>query len=142
MYIINIYTIQYIHIKTMNIILSNSSKKPIYEQITDQMKVAILSGELRSGVPLPSMRTLANELRISVITTKRAFNDLEAEGYIESVQGKGSFVSAIDPETLKEFNLKKIEGDLQRSVEAAINSGISLEEMTSMLGILYKESKS
>ena len=80
----------------MNIIISNSSGKPIYEQITSQIKNMIISGQLSAGDPLPSMRALAKELRISVITTKRAYNDLEQEGFIETITGKGSFVAAKD----------------------------------------------
>ena len=80
----------------MEIIISNSSGKPIYEQITDQVKSQIMSGQLKAGDALPSMRALAQSLRISLITTKRAYNDLEAEGFIETVAGKGSFVAAQD----------------------------------------------
>ena len=90
----------------MEIIISNSSGKPIYEQITDQVKSQIMSGQLKAGDPLPSMRALAQSLRISVITTKRAYNDLEAEGFIETVAGKGSFVAAQDPGLLREANLR------------------------------------
>ncbi|MBR4286011.1 MAG: GntR family transcriptional regulator, partial [Methanocorpusculum sp.] len=90
----------------MNIIISNSSGKPIYEQITAQIKRMILSGELEDGAALPSMRLLAKELRISVITTKRAYTDLERDGFIETVVGKGSFVSQKNPDILREQQLK------------------------------------
>lgn len=83
----------------MEIVISNSSGRPIYEQIADQVKSQIVSGQLKAGDPLPSMRQLAQSLRISVITTKRAYNDLEAEGFIETVAGKGCYVSAQDPES-------------------------------------------
>ncbi len=84
----------------MDIIISSSSGKPIYEQISSQIKAMILSGQLREGDSLPSMRLLAKELRISLITTKRAYNDLQQEGFIQTITGKGSFVAAQDPQSL------------------------------------------
>ena len=122
----------------MEIIISNSSGKPIYEQITDQVKSQIMSGQLKAGDPLPSMRALAQSLRISVITTKRAYNDLEAEGFIETVAGKGSFVAAQDPELLREANLKLAEENIRRAVEVAKRGGISKDELTEMVDILYE----
>ena len=107
----------------MEIIISNSSGKPIYEQITDQVKSQIMSGQLKAGDALPSMRALAQSLRISLITTKRAYNDLEAEGFIETVAGKGSFVAAQDPELLREANLKLAEENIRRAVEVAKRGG-------------------
>ena len=103
----------------MEIVISNSSGKPIYEQITDQVKSQIMSGQLNAGDPLPSMRALAQSLRISLITTKRAYNDLEAEGFIETVAGKGSFVAAQDPQLLREANLRLAEDGIRRAVEVA-----------------------
>ena len=90
----------------MDIILSNSSGIPIYQQISSQIKGLIINGTLKEGDALPSMRTLAMELRISVITTKRAYEELEHDGFIESYTGKGSFVKAQNPELLREENLK------------------------------------
>ena len=109
----------------MEIVISNSSGKPIYEQITDQIKAQIMAGSLKAGDPLPSMRTLAADLRVSVITTKRAYNDLEAEGFIETVTGKGSFVAAQDPQLLRESNLREAEAHIGRAVEVARRAGIS-----------------
>lgn len=122
----------------MEIIISNSSGKPIYEQITDQVKSQIMSGQLKAGDALPSMRALAQSLRISLITTKRAYNDLEAEGFVETVAGKGSFVAAQDPELLREANLKLAEESIRRAVEVAKRGGISKDELTEMVDILYE----
>lgn len=122
----------------MEIIISNSSGKPIYEQITDQVKSQIMSGQLKAGDALPSMRALAQSLRISLITTKRAYNDLEAEGFIETVAGKGSFVAAQDPELLREANLKLAEENIRRAVEVAKRGSISKDELTEMVDILYE----
>lgn len=123
----------------MEIILSNSTAKPIYEQITDQIKHMILDGTLKGGDALPSMRTLAQDLRISVITTKRAYNDLEAEGYITTVAGKGCFVSSIDPELLRENNVRKMERHMQDAIDIAKRCGIGLGELTEILEILFEE---
>lgn len=123
----------------MDIIISNSSGKPIYEQITTQIKGMILSGVLKQGEALPSMRLLAKELRISVITTKRAYEDLERDGFIETVVGKGSFVAARNMQLLREEQLKEIEHYLQEAVNAAVAGGVSLKEMQEMLALLYKE---
>ena len=103
----------------MDIIISNSSGKPIYEQITSQIKSMIISGELKEGDALPSMRLLAKELRISVITTKRAYDDLERDGFIESFTGKGSFVAQKNVEFIREEQLKAAEEHLKNAVCAA-----------------------
>ena len=123
----------------MDIIISNSSDKPIYEQITTQMKNLIMSGQLKEGMPLPSMRTLAKELRISVITTKRAYEDLEREGFIYTGVGKGSFVKAADVRLVREEKLKEIEELLSKAVDLASQSGISQEEVVEILNIYYSE---
>lgn len=123
----------------MDIIISNSSDKPIYEQITTQMKNLIMSGQLKEGTPLPSMRTLAKELRISVITTKRAYEDLERDGFISTVVGKGSFVKAADVRLVREEKLKEIEELLSKAVDLASQSGISQEEVLEILNIYYSE---
>ena len=122
----------------MEIVISNSSGKPIYEQITDQVKSQIMSGQLKAGDALPSMRALAQSLRISLITTKRAYNDLEAEGFIETVAGKGSFVAAQDPQLLREANLRLAEESIRRAVEVAKRGGINRKELTEMVDILYE----
>lgn len=123
----------------MNIIISNSSGKPIYEQITSQIKQQILSGQLQSHDALPSMRFLAKELRISVITTKRAYEDLEKDGFIYTVVGKGSFVADANHELIREEQLKKIEEHLEQAVEIASQSNVSREEVAEMLQMLYEE---
>lgn len=123
----------------MDIIISNSSGKPIYEQITSQIKNLVITGELKPGDPLPSIRVLAKELRISVITTKRAYEDLERDGFIVSVPGKGTFVADQSIEMLRERQLKIVEEHLQTGVYAAKMAGISLDELVEMLGILYGE---
>ena len=123
----------------MNIIISNSSGKPIYEQITSQIKNMIVAGELKPGEALPSMRLLAKELRISVITTKRAYEDLERDGYIYSVVGKGSFVADANMELMKEEHLRRIEENLQNAVEAARISHIELQELQDILKMLYED---
>lgn len=117
----------------MDIILSNSSDKPIYEQISSQIKANIMSGELASGEKLPSIRSLASGLRVSVITTKRAYSDLEAAGFIETVQGKGSFVAAGNREFLREEGLRRIEGLLDQAVSEAVRLGVSRGELHEML---------
>lgn len=122
----------------MNITISNSSGKPIYEQITSQIKNCIITGELRPGDALPSMRLLAKELRISVITTKRSYNDLEQEGFIETITGKGSFVEDRDISIIREGSLRMAEEHLSRAVEIARENGIALEELTEVLKVLYE----
>lgn len=123
----------------MNIVISNSSQEPIYEQITRQIKNMIMRGELREGDMLPSIRSLAKELQISVITTKRAYQELENDGYIVTVQGKGSFVAAQNKELLREMCLKIVEEKLAEAVDAAKTIELTLEEMQEMLRILYEE---
>ncbi len=122
----------------MDIIISNSTGEPIYTQITSQIKTMIMSGELKAGDALPSMRNLAGQLRISVITTKRAYEDLERDGFIESYTGKGCFVKAQNEEMLREENLKQVEALLLEASEKAKLTGISLEEMKEMLELLFE----
>ena len=122
----------------MDIILSNSSGKPIYEQITDQIKEQIMAGTLTAGDALPSMRLLARELRISVITTKRAYEDLERDGFLENVPGKGCFVAPQNRELLREAQLRRVEERLSQAVEEARRGGLPLEELHEMLDLLYR----
>jgi Predicted transcriptional regulators len=122
----------------MDIIISNASGKPIYEQITSQIKAMILNGTLQEGESLPSMRLLAKELRISVITTKRAYEDLERDGFIETVTGRGSFVAGKNLEFVKEEHLRMIEEKLQAAVTLAKTADISLEELLEMLKLLHE----
>lgn len=123
----------------MYVHISNSSSEPIYSQIVSQIKGAILSGILKQGDPLPSMRHLAKELRISVITTKRAYEELEGEGYIVSQIGKGSFVAPRNMELLKEQQLRKVESHLISAIEESKAYGISLDELKEMLMLLGSE---
>ena len=123
----------------MDIIISNSSGKPIYEQIVSQIKNMIITGELKPGDALPSMRLLAKELRISVITTKRAYEELERDGFIESVMGKGSYVAAQNPELIREEHLRKVEEYMEKAVERARLANISLEELIEIMTMLYQE---
>lgn len=123
----------------MDIIISNSGDKPIYEQITGQIKNMVMNGRLKEGDALPSMRTLAKELRISVITTKRAYEDLERDGFITTIVGKGSFVRAADTRLIREEKLKQIEGLLAEAVSLASQSGISRAEINEVIDILYQE---
>ena len=122
----------------MDIIISNASGKPIYEQITEQIKEQIMNGELNEGNPLPSMRALAQQLRISIITTKRAYEELEREGFIESFTGKGSFVAARNRELFREENLRQIEQSLTLAVGKAKLCGVSYEELSEILKMLFE----
>lgn len=121
----------------MNILITNSGGVPIYEQISSQIKGMILSGTLKEGDSLPSMRALAQDLRVSVITTKRAYESLEAEGLIESFTGRGSFVAAQNAELLREQNLREIERCLNDACEIAKRSGVALGELSEILELLY-----
>jgi len=123
----------------MNIILSNTNGRPLYEQIISQIKGLILNGTLKDGDPLPSMRFLAKELRISVITTKRAYEELERAGLIETVTGKGSFVAAKNKETIRDEHRRRSEELLLQAIRAAKESGISLKELSEMLNTLYSK---
>ena len=123
----------------MDIIISNASDKPIYEQIVTQMKDLILTGELEEGQQLPSIRALASDLRISVITTKRAYAELEAQGFVETVQGKGSFVAGGNAELLREERLRRVEDLLGSAVREARGAGIGLEELHDMLDVMAEE---
>ncbi len=121
----------------MNIIITNSAQSPIYEQIYEQIKALIVSGALKEGDALPSMRMLAKELRISVITTKRAYEELERDGFIESVTGKGSFVKGTNTELFKEEQLKQMETYLISAVNAAKSADITLAQLHELLDYLY-----
>ena len=121
----------------MDIIISNSGGVPIYDQITRQMKGLILRGELKEGEALPSMRLLAKELRISVITTKRAYEELEREGFINTVPGKGCFVAPQNPELAREDALRRAEEHLSQAVDIARTAGLTLSELTETLNLLY-----
>ena len=123
----------------MEIIISSNSSKPIYEQITSQIKHAIMNGELKSGDPLPSMRALAKDLHISVITTQKAYEDLQRDGFIESAAGRGTFVSSQNKEFICEEQLRLAEAKLQEAAEIGRLNGISLETLTKLLTMFYDE---
>ncbi len=123
----------------MNIIISNSSHEPIYEQVVKQIKSMVMRGELKEGELLPSIRNLAKELQISVITTKRAYDELEKDGYISSIPGKGSFVAAQNIELLKETRIRVVEEKLIEAIETAKSIQLTLEDLQQMITILYKE---
>lgn len=122
----------------MNIIISNSSEIPIYEQIKNQIKDMIIDSTLKAGDALPGMRTLAKDLKVSVITTKRAYNDLEIEGYIITIPGKGSFVANMNREILREEQLRNIEDKLQEAVDIARPVNVTLQELIEMMEIIYR----
>ena len=123
----------------MDIIIRNSSDKPIYEQVSSQIKNKIMDGTLESGEMLPSMRALAKDLHISVITVQRAYEDLTRDGFIETVSGKGSFVASQNKEFIQEEQLRKAEELLQQVVDIGRSHGISYEQMANILKMLYEE---
>lgn len=122
----------------MELYISNTGQEPIYAQITRQIRDLILAGKLKEGDALPSIRLLAKELRISVITTKRAYEDLEAAGFIRTVPGRGSFVAPQNPALHREESLKKVEAHLQDAVDAARRGGIGYEELSETLRLLWE----
>ena len=121
----------------MVIILSNSSDEPIYQQIVSQIKAQIMSGELAAGDALPSMRALAGQLRISVITTKRAYEELEHDGFIETVAGKGCYVKTQNTDFLREETVRQTEELLSKACEKGRMCGLTLEEMKEILELVY-----
>jgi GntR family transcriptional regulator len=125
----------------MRIIIANSSQDPIYEQISRQFKAQIISGDLAEGALLPSIRRLAQDLAISVITTKRAYEELEREGFIDTVGGKGTFVAAQNPQFLREKRMRIVEEKLAAAVSEARLAGIGAEELARMLELLYREAE-
>lgn len=125
----------------MDIIISNSSGVPIYEQIEEQIKSQIMTGELVEGEALPSMRILAKDLKISIITTKRAYEDLERDGFIESITGKGSFVKGINSDIVRENMMFAIQELIENAVDKAILGKVSLEDLQEMVGLLYEEKR-
>ena len=123
----------------MDIFISNTSGKPIYELIAAQIKDKILTGQLKEEELLPSIRLLAKELRISVITTKRAYEELERAGFIVTVAGKGSYVAPQNPQLMREEHLRRIEQHLSNAIEEARTGGIPQEEIYNILNLLYQE---
>ncbi|KAA8719891.1 GntR family transcriptional regulator [Corynebacterium spheniscorum] len=120
----------------MDIIVSNASSQPIYAQIKDQLKAAIMNGQLSEGEKLPSIRRLASQLRVSVITTKRAYDELEVEGFINTMQGRGSFVASKNIDLLKEAHRQKVEDQLRAALELAAAAGLSLQDLKDLIDLL------
>ena len=123
----------------MDIILKNSSDAPIYQQIIDQRKALIIEGKLTAGDALPSMRTLASQLRISVITTKRAYEELEREGYIENFTGKGCFVKSQNTDFLREETIRQTEELLAQVCKKARLCGLNADDLKEMVDLMYSE---
>lgn len=137
LYILFIYSKE--EADTLNVFISNTSGQPIYEQIYTQIKAQILNGSLQEGELLPSIRLLAKELRISVITTKRAYDELERDGFVNTVAGKGCFVAPKNTELIRETHLQEIEAHLQAIAELAAACDLSAEELCEMLRTLREE---
>lgn len=123
----------------MNIIISNSSGLPIFEQIENAIKEAIFSNELSEGEMLPSVRSLANELKISFLTVKRAYDELEKSGFIKTIQGKGSFVTPKNLDLIKEEKLKEIQNHIEKIYEISKISNISEEEVSTLFKMIFEE---
>ncbi|HIV34298.1 MAG TPA: GntR family transcriptional regulator [Candidatus Blautia intestinigallinarum] len=123
----------------MEIILSSANDKPIYEQISSQIKEQIMKGILKPGEPLPSMRKLAKNLHVSVITTQRAYDDLQRDGFLVTVPAKGTFVSTQNQDFIREENLREIESLLAKAASLGKENGLSLEELQTTLTVIYQE---
>lgn len=123
----------------VEIIISSNTGKPIYEQITSQIKAKIMSGELKTGDPIPSMRALAKSIHVSVITVQKAYEDLQRDGFIETTVGRGSFVSAQNKDFYQEEQQRQAEEHLQAAAEIARTSGIPLAALIDVLTMFYKE---
>lgn len=123
----------------MEIIISSNTSKPIYEQITSQIKAMVMSGELRCGDPIPSMRSLAKSLHVSVITVQKAYEDLQRDGFIETAVGRGSFISAHNKDFYQEEQQRRAEEHLQAAADIGRASGIPAEKLTELLLLFYQE---
>ena len=139
MYIDSIYIKYTLGGDKLNIIISNSSQVALYEQIESQIKNQIVNMELKPGEPLPSIRTLAKELKVSIITTKRAYEELEKEGFIKTVVGKGTFVAEANNERLREVAMYEIENKFEEAIISAKAIGLSLEDTLDIIRSLYEE---
>ena len=123
----------------MEILISNNADKPIYEQITSQIKAMILSGELQAGEPIPSMQALAKSIHVSVITVQKAYEDLQRDGFIETAVGRGSFVSAQNKDFYQEQRQRQAEEHLEAAADIGRTSGIPLEKLQELLALFYQE---
>lgn len=139
MYIDDIYTLYIIGGERLDIVISNSSQVPLYEQIESQIKNQIINFTLKPGEALPSIRTLAKELKVSIITTKRSYEELEKEGFIKTVVGKGTFVAESNNERLKEVVMFEIENKLEEAIVSAKAIGLTLDEALEIFKSLYEE---
>ncbi len=125
----------------MEIIISSNTDKPIYEQITSQIKAMIMSGELKTGDPIPSMRSLAKTIHVSVITVQKAYEDLGRDGFIATTVGRGSFVAARNKDFIQEEQQKRVEALLVQAADIARTNGIPLEKIQQLLKLFYEESE-
>ena len=123
----------------MRIIINNNSMVPIYEQVISQIKSEIISGSLPEGQILPSVRALAADLKISALTVKKAYDMLEAEGFVTTVHGKGTFVNAADLQLAYEARRKAVEDDLAKAIQQGVSAGLSKDEIREIIGILMEE---
>lgn len=123
----------------MHLLINNSSMKPIYEQIIDQIKHLIVTGELLDETPLPSVRTLSKELKISALTVKKAYDRLETDGFIITVHGKGSFVAPANPNLLMEENRKQVEADLEKAIQKGRDCGMTTTDIKELFNLILEE---
>lgn len=123
----------------MDILIATNSKEPLFKQIVDQIKQHIFTGKLKEGDALPSMRVLAKDLKVSVITTKRAYEELEKDGYVVSTVGKGTFIAGQQPHVLKEWQIRELENELEKIVSSGKMIGLSKEEIIELVEIYYEE---
>lgn len=123
----------------LELFINNHTSKPIYEQISDQIKALIMSGELQAGEAIPSIRSMAKSLHISVLTVQKAYDKLQSDGFIETTAGKGCFVSAQNQDFYLEEQQKKIEEHFNEAIEIARSSGIKLDKLIGLLSLLYEE---
>lgn len=123
----------------MNIIINNSSMQPIYEQIVEQIKADILNGSLQQEAPLPSVRSLAKDLRISALTVKKAYDTLEMEGFVVTIHGKGSYVAGVNQNLLVEEQKKEVEKDLEAAIRKGKSCGMTVDELNELFQLLVEE---
>lgn len=123
----------------MDIIIATNSKVPLFQQIKDQLQQHIFSGRIQAGDPLPSMRALAKDLKVSVITTKRAYEELEREGYVVSTVGKGTFVAGQEPHVLKEWQMRELENELEKVVQSGKQIGLTKNDLIELIDVYYEE---